>query len=164
MFTKDGLLKLREWAQTSLTTLLDHTASLPWEMLHKPLDGFGFPTLRGQLEHISGAEAFWVHVMLGKPWDHWPFHEVPDVTELRRSFDVSYELMRGCISGLGDAELAVPREMAFPGGGAGSFSPALVVHHVVTHSFHHKGQVVAMCRLLGYPSPETDLDANSGNE
>jgi uncharacterized damage-inducible protein DinB len=164
MFTTDGLLKLRGWAQTSYLTLLDHVATMPWELLLKPLDGFGFPTLRGQLEHISGAEAFWVHVLLGKPWEHWPFDEVPSMEELRRSFDVSYELMRDCISSLGDAELAVPREMAFPGGGTGRFSPALVVHHVVTHSFHHKGQVVAMCRLLGYPAAETDLDANAGDE
>jgi uncharacterized damage-inducible protein DinB len=36
-------------------------------------------------------------------------------------------------------------------------SPAFILHHVITHAYHHKGQVVAMCRLLGRPAPDTDL-------
>jgi uncharacterized damage-inducible protein DinB len=36
-------------------------------------------------------------------------------------------------------------------------SPAFILLHVVTHAFHHKGQVVAMLRILGYPAPDTDL-------
>jgi len=31
------------------------------------------------------------------------------------------------------------------------------VLHVITHAFHHKGQIVAMLRILGYPAPDTDL-------
>ena len=36
-------------------------------------------------------------------------------------------------------------------------TPAFILMHVITHGFHHKGQIVAMLRLLGYPSPDTDL-------
>jgi uncharacterized damage-inducible protein DinB len=36
-------------------------------------------------------------------------------------------------------------------------TPAFILHHVITHAFHHKGQVVAMFRLLGRPAPDTDL-------
>ncbi len=36
-------------------------------------------------------------------------------------------------------------------------TPRWLFTHTVTHEFHHKGQVVAMGRLLGYPPPETDL-------
>jgi uncharacterized damage-inducible protein DinB len=36
-------------------------------------------------------------------------------------------------------------------------SPAFIVLHVKTHTFHHKGQIVAMLRILGYPAPDTDL-------
>ena len=36
-------------------------------------------------------------------------------------------------------------------------SPAFIMLHVITHAFHHKGQVVAMLRMLGYPAPDTDL-------
>ena len=50
-----------------------------------------------------------------------------------------------------------------PGQGV-DITPALMLSHIITHGFHHKGQVVAMCRLMGYPPPETDLDANIGRE
>jgi uncharacterized damage-inducible protein DinB len=36
-------------------------------------------------------------------------------------------------------------------------SPAFIVLHVITHAFHHKGQIVAMLRIQGYPAPDTDL-------
>jgi len=36
-------------------------------------------------------------------------------------------------------------------------SPAFIILHIVTHAFHHKGQVAAMLRTLGYPAPDTDL-------
>jgi uncharacterized damage-inducible protein DinB len=32
------------------------------------------------------------------------------------------------------------------------------LHHLLTHTFHHKGQIVAMCRVLGHPAPDTDLN------
>jgi hypothetical protein len=32
-------------------------------------------------------------------------------------------------------------------------SPAFILPHVITHAFHHKGQVVAILRILGYPAP-----------
>jgi len=35
--------------------------------------------------------------------------------------------------------------------------PAFILLHVITHAFHHKGQIVAMLRILGYPAPDTDL-------
>jgi len=29
--------------------------------------------------------------------------------------------------------------------------------HVTTHEFHHKGQIMSMCRLLGHIPPDTDI-------
>jgi uncharacterized damage-inducible protein DinB len=43
---------------------------------------------------------------------------------------------------------------------ANDISNAALLHillHVITHTFHHKGQVVAMLRVLGHPAPDTDL-------
>ena len=46
----------------------------------------------------------------------------------------------------------------FPDGDVAVRTPALVLHHVLTHAFHHKGQIVAMCRTFGHPAPDTDLN------
>jgi uncharacterized damage-inducible protein DinB len=38
-----------------------------------------------------------------------------------------------------------------------SASPLQLFTHVITHEFHHKGQVMTMFRLLGYTPPDTDV-------
>lgn len=62
------------------------------------------------------------------------------------------------LSSLTDQQLNADRELHFPDGDFAVRTPALVLHHVLTHAFHHKGQIVAMCRVLGYPAPDTDLN------
>lgn len=36
-------------------------------------------------------------------------------------------------------------------------SPLLLFTHVITHEFHHKGQMMAIARLLGKTPPDTDV-------
>lgn len=38
-----------------------------------------------------------------------------------------------------------------------SLSPLQLFTHVITHEFHHKGQILSMCRILGYIPPDTDI-------
>ncbi|MFK7696805.1 DinB family protein [Paenibacillus sp. HJGM_3] len=32
-----------------------------------------------------------------------------------------------------------------------------LMSHVITHEFHHKGQIMTMGRILGYTPPDTDI-------
>lgn len=36
-------------------------------------------------------------------------------------------------------------------------TPRQLLTHSITHEFHHKGQIVAMLRLLGYIPKNTDI-------
>jgi len=36
-------------------------------------------------------------------------------------------------------------------------TPLQLFTHVTTHEFHHKGQIMSMCRLLGHIPPDTDV-------
>jgi uncharacterized damage-inducible protein DinB len=38
-----------------------------------------------------------------------------------------------------------------------SATPLQLFTHVITHEFHHKGQIMSMCRLLGHTPPDTDV-------
>jgi uncharacterized damage-inducible protein DinB len=38
-----------------------------------------------------------------------------------------------------------------------STTPLQLFTHVITHEFHHKGQIMSMCRLLGHTPPDTDV-------
>jgi uncharacterized damage-inducible protein DinB len=61
------------------------------------------------------------------------------------------------LSGLNEQRLNAGTELHFSDGDTAVRTPALVLHHVLTHAFHHKGQIVSMCRRLGYPVSDTDL-------
>ena len=62
------------------------------------------------------------------------------------------------MSALNEQQLNANAELRFSEEDAAFRTPALVMHHVLTHAFHHKGQIVAMCRMLGHPAPDTDLN------
>lgn len=38
-----------------------------------------------------------------------------------------------------------------------SATPLQLFTHVLTHEFHHKGQLMSMCRILGHQPPDTDV-------
>jgi uncharacterized damage-inducible protein DinB len=37
--------------------------------------------------------------------------------------------------------------------------PADVIMRIVTHVFNHQGQILAMCRTMGKPNEEIELDS-----
>lgn len=159
MFTKEGLLAFHGWTQVCYGTLFAHAALLPPEAFVRPLDGFGFPTVREQLLHIAICEDFWVTIAKGSEFSQWDFSSLQDPSSILAAYQPVATRTREWISGLAEAELLRPRRVTFSKGNSALVAPAPMLHHVLTHGFHHKGQVVAMCRLLGYPAPETDLDA-----
>jgi uncharacterized damage-inducible protein DinB len=107
--------------------------------------------------HIFNCEGFWIHTIQGLAVrDRHPAdcHSVADARLLQRHVS---EQTLAYLSGLTDQQLNSNTELRFPDGDIAIRTPAFVLHHVLTHAFHHKGQIVAMCRVLGHPAPDTDL-------
>jgi len=163
MFTVEGLSQLHSWAQGSLGVMLEHTAKLSLEELRKPMEGFGCGSVHGTLMHIAEAEDFWVSHAHGKPWEKWErgegaysYRGCDTVEEIKARFAEVAGRTLDYLAGLRDDELMTPQHITHHWGEL-DIAPALMLCHIVTHAFHHKGQVVAMCRILGYPPPETDL-------
>lgn len=158
MFTVEGIRKFHGWTHACISVALDHLSTLPAEDYVKEVPGFGFGTLREQAIHIFNCEGFWVQVLRGLPYvDRRPEAcvAVADVRVLQQ--DVSGQT-HAYLSNLTDQQLNANTELHFPDGDVAVRTPALVLHHFMTHAFHHKGQIVAMCRVLGYPAPDTDLN------
>lgn len=159
MFTSECLLQFYAWAQHGYDALFDHAATLSPGELHRELPGFSFPTICSQLLHITGAENFWFTRLRGEELRRWDKAALQNVAAIREIYAPVRERTREYLGSLSPEELMAPRRIDFgEGNGYGMFPPAGVLCHVVTHGYHHKGQVVAMCRLLGHPAPETDLD------
>lgn len=154
MFTLDGIRQFHSWTHASLTLLFDHLASLPKADYAKELPGFGYPSIRAQVVHLLGCEIRWVNRLRDTPnQSRWP--ALSDARALQREAQAR---TLNYLSGLTDEQLNANTTLLFPDGDTTVRTPALILHHVFTHAFHHKGQVVAMCRILGHPTPDTDLN------
>ena len=157
MFTKDGIRALHRWTHERLDIVLDHAATLSPEEFTRELPGFGYPSVRDQLIHTVGAEERWVRRLQDLPLRRWSAADFPTIAPLRATKVQVIAATDSYLDGLPEAVLNVPLARR-PKEWIGELrSPAFILHHVLTHAFHHKGQVVAMCRLLGHPAPDTDL-------
>ena len=157
MFTVDGIRKFHSWTHTCLAIVLDHLSTIPASDYAREVPGFGFPTLREQVIHIFNCEGLWVHALQGLTYrDRNPsdYASVADARLLQR--EVSEQTL-AYLAGLTDQQISSNAELRYPDGDLAVRTPAFVIHHVLTHAFHHKGQIVAMCRVLGHPAPDTDL-------
>lgn len=157
MFTVDGICKFHGWTHASLDAVLNHLSTLPVDDYLREVPGFGFPTLRDQAIHIFNCEGVWVHALQGVPYTNRTPEDYPTIADARRLQNEASQATREYLSTLTDQQLNVDAELHFSDGDTAVRPPVLVLHHVLTHAFHHKGQMVAMCRALGHPAPDTDL-------
>ena len=157
MFTVDGIRKFHFWTHACLTRALDHLSTIPASAYAKETPGFGFPTLREQVIHIINCEGLWVNALQRLPYRDRNPAGCPAIADARLLQREVSQLTLAYLAGLTDQQLNGNMEVGYPDGTTAVRTPAFIIHHVLTHAFHHKGQIVAMCRVLGYPAPDTDL-------
>jgi uncharacterized damage-inducible protein DinB len=124
----------------------------------REVSGFGFRTLREQAIHIFNCEGFWVQTLQGLRYADRTLEGCPILADVRLLQNEVSQSTHVYLSTLTNQQLNADTELHFPDGDFAVRTPALVLHHVLTHAFHHKGQIVAMCRALGHPARDTDLN------
>ena len=140
-----------------LDVLIEHARALPPELFLREIPDFGHPSLRHQFVHVLSVETAWVSALRGVPVTRLP---VAEHATLASVVEARHRVVRSTLAyldGLSDIELnteisRLPQEWIGP-----RRSPAFIILHVLTHAFHHKGQMAAMFRILGHPAPDTDL-------
>lgn len=157
MFTKSGIRELHSATHESLDILLRHIGSVPPGLLREPLAGFGFPTVWKQLTHILTVEEGWVHNLQDLRFAAWGEEDCPTMAAMLAAKSRLRDATRSYLDRLSEAELNTTLAQRPQKWFGELSSPAFILLHVVTHTFHHKGQVVAMLRILGHPAPDTDL-------
>jgi uncharacterized damage-inducible protein DinB len=158
LFTVEGVRKLHGWTHSCLNVVLDHMSTIPADDYAKELPHFGFPTLRQQVIHVFNCEGFWIQTLQGSRHIDWTPDQFPTIADARRLQQQVTARTHAYLSSLSDHQVNTDTELHFPDGDIAVRTPALVLHHVLTHAFHHKGQMVAMCRVLGHPAHDTDLN------
>lgn len=157
MFTKAGIIELHDAMHERLDLLLRHVETVPDSLQRKPISGFGHPSIRKQLVHILTCEEGWVHDLQNEPFAGWSEEDCLTMAALRAAKEQIRGSTRAYVNGLTEAQLNTTLANRPVDWGGELRSPAFIVLHVITHAFHHKGQIVAMLRILGYPAPDTDL-------
>jgi uncharacterized damage-inducible protein DinB len=163
VFSVDAVRKFHGWTHASLGLVLDHLSTMPADDYMREVSDFGFRTLRDQTIHIFNCEGFWLHTLQGLPYADRTIVECPALAEVRGLQKEVSQSTHAYLSNLTDQQLNADTELHFSDGDVAVRTPALVLHHVLTHAFHHKGQIVAMCRALGHPAPDTDLNQFRGS-
>ena len=157
MFTKSGIIELHRTTHERLDLLLRHVATLPETLHHEPISGFGHGSIWKQLVHILTCEEGWVHNLQDKIFPGWHEEDCPTMAHLVSAKDRIRDGTRAYVDNLTEEQLNTTLSTLPVDWGGELRSPAFILLHVITHAFHHKGQVVGMVRILGYPAPDTDL-------
>lgn len=159
MFTKDGIKELHGLMHERMDLLLRHVATVPDNLLREPLSGFGHPSVWKQLVHILSCEEGWMHDLQDKPFAGWQEEDVATMAALQATKRRIVDAARAYLDSLSEAQLNATLAKRPQDWGGELRSPAFILLHVITHAFHHKGQIVAMLRIQGHPAPDTDLQA-----
>jgi uncharacterized damage-inducible protein DinB len=157
MFSKAGITELHSLMHDRLDLLLRHVATVPDELTRKPISGFGHPSVWKQLVHILTCEEGWIHDLENKTYVGWGEKECPTMATLMAAKARIRGATRSYLADLTEEQLNTTLPTRPVDWGGELRSPGFILLHVITHAFHHKGQVVAMLRLVGHPAPDTDL-------
>jgi uncharacterized damage-inducible protein DinB len=156
MHTPEAILDIHERAHRNLTGLLAHCRQLSAGEADRELPGFGYPTVRLQLHHEIGAEKYWIGVLEGRIDADDDAPDYPTIASLEAYREQVFAMTEAHLRAAAVEELNAPRPMMTWRGTKQMLVPAGVILRTVMHLYHHQGQVVAMCRLLGKPASGLD--------
>ena len=147
-----------EWVHNSRSVLFTYCATLSPEALAQEIPDFGRGSIRNLLVHNAITYQFWIGqfalrqaILFAKASD---FDNLETIQDLYAQVDKLVALFLQVF----ENQLEIPiigrnfsREKTL------EIPPLQLFTHVITHEFHHKGQILSMSRHLGYPPPDTDV-------
>jgi len=157
MYTTECLVEFHERSHQILKALLTHCCQLSTDELNRELAGFGYATVLLQLHHIIGAERYWTGVLHGRMDVDEDEANYPSIDAMEVFRQQVSSVTIGYLRTASVDELNRARTMMTWGDKEKSLVPARVIMRTQTHIYHHVGQIVAMCRLLGKPTSGMDF-------
>ncbi len=154
----DDLTTLYRLVRRTRSGVLDWLDTLPPGTLTERRDEFAFGSLDRIYAHVADCYLGWVgSVGLGR---ELKAVESGSVGALREAFKAVDALVEEALGTFDDLDAPLP--WTSPEGQHEVLSRRWLVLHPITHEFHHKGQALALTRVLGHPhpgAPDADLVA-----
>lgn len=134
--------------------------SLPDGVFTQERPDFAYGSLRNIHAHVIVCYRVWVGEG-GLNLENWqarlPAADLPDVRAIRAAFKDVDDLLETAFQQFSD--LDTPLDIIFKDQPL-TVTRRWLLMHPITHEFHHKGQMLALGRVLGHPyppGPDTDL-------
>lgn len=147
---------LYQGVKGSREVMFGHLEAIGFEVVCQEFPAFSHRSIRGQLLHVVGCYNAWTtRLALGEScsWQNpTDFNSVADFREVYKTIDS--KVLSATESGDLDKEFIAldSRGLAL------KVSKRWLITHPITHEYHHKGQIMALARLLGHPLEGSDTD------
>ncbi|QDW27848.1 damage-inducible protein DinB [Pedobacter sp. KBS0701] len=141
---------------SSRNTLLDYIRGISEQDFLTNNSSFGRGSIRNLLVHICQTYCAWIgERALGNEQEFLPFENYQTLQDCQTYFSQANEYIGLFIekfkgNELQEMELHRNEEIL-------KVNPLQLFTHVVTHEFHHKGQIMSLSRHLGYVPVDADI-------
>jgi uncharacterized damage-inducible protein DinB len=127
------------------------------EGLKTPVPAYQNQDIRHLLVHNADCYLYWLAYMALEQTVEWlNDKDYNNMADIRRLYTKTDDLMAVFLQQFKNS-IDIPITNSRCREDKLNASPLMIFTHVTTHEFHHKGQIVSMCRQLGYLPPETDV-------
>ena len=144
-----------EWVRASRKVLFDYCRTIKPEDFTSQDTPFGRGgSMRNLLVHNANTYQFWIaNTALDLNVAYTEYEEITGIDAAVHLFDQVDTFMATLI-----ARLDIEQEIPFTiNGQQSAASLTKLFTHVITHEFHHKGQILSISRYLGYVPVDTDV-------
>jgi uncharacterized damage-inducible protein DinB len=141
----------------SRTVVFKYCESISPADFTKSVDIFGRGgSIRNLLTHNANTYKFWIgQQILNREMIFSEYEEIKNIRDIKNLFEDVNQLMKDFFRRYIELEgLKVQYEI---NGVKAESSLFRIFTHVITHEFHHKGQILSLSRKLGYIPVDTDI-------
>ncbi|HJP62862.1 MAG TPA: DinB family protein [Mucilaginibacter sp.] len=126
--------------------------------LFKSVENFNNSSITDLLVHSINTYIGWINNFgFGQELEFYKTENVKNLDEIVVLFDFVNFFMAEFIEKYQDNFLEPITALVKHRGIMKTLTPMHLYTHVITHEFHHKGQILTMSRLLGYTPVDTDV-------
>lgn len=144
------------FVKASRQVLLEYCAGIAAADFVAENSAFGRGSIRNLLVHIGHTYAFWIGGHgLQQTMAYPEYNSIKDVVQAQAFFRAVDALVARFLDVYAGSYL--DERTWVNEGQCSTASPLQLFTHVITHEFHHKGQVLSLSRHWGYVPVDTDI-------
>ena len=157
MTTTTLLQKQYDLLRGSRGVMLDFVEYEVKDGLTTPVPEFVNKTIAYQLVHVANVYIHWLaNFAMQQGLEIHDELAVDDIKQVRGLFEQADDIMETFLRKFAN-DMDEPITNLLPGDRKVTTTPLEIFTHMLTHEFHHKGQIMTMCRLLGLTPVDTDV-------